>query len=861
MSLTCTTCPYCGVGCGVLAGADGTIKGDPDHPANFGRLCSKGSALGETLDLEGRLLTPQIDGRRASWDDALDLVASKLSAAVAEHGPDSVAFYVSGQLLTEDYYVANKLMKGYIGSANIDTNSRLCMASSVAGHKRAFGTDTVPVCYDDLEQADLIVLVGSNFAWCHPVLAQRVVAAKAARPQMKVINVDPRETATTEISDEHLKIAADGDAALFNGLLSYLVDNGHVDDDYVNQHVTGFDAAVAEAKQSDPLKSGVSQDELDRFYANWAGTKKVLTIYSQGVNQSVVGTDKVNSIINCHLATGRIGREGMGPFSVTGQPNAMGGREVGGLANMLANHLDIENADHRAAVQGAWNSPTICTTQGLKAVDLFEACAAGKIKALWVMSTNPAVSMPDADKVADAIKAVPFTVVTDIQERTDTGDLAHVLLPAAGWGEKNGTVTNSERRISRQRSFLPVPGEARPDWEIICDVAKRMGFDEGFNFETPAQVFDEYTRLSDLSVDAGRDLDLSGLQGLSETAYAALKPVQWPVTQTGSIERFFADGGFFHTDGKAKMLPITPPTAIEHLGFRLNTGRVRDQWHTMTRTGKSARLSAHLAEPYCEIHPDDARSLSVVSADLVRVGGKLFRALVTTRVARGEVFIPMHWTRQLSSSVVNGVVECGTDPVSGQPALKHAHVAVEKADMAWFGYAVGAQAMDPVFPYHAIARTQTGFQAEIASFKQSTDWEKTAGQVLGQSTGEVSAVLDRAGSLARVAITKDGVIQGLFFASRDPVVVARSFVVGLIGQPIDSLSALAGMAGADQPDPGPTVCACLNVGRNTLTDAIAAGVTSIDTLGDQTGAGTNCGSCRPEIGRLIAEFKLPMAAE
>ncbi|MDG1409058.1 MAG: molybdopterin-dependent oxidoreductase, partial [Octadecabacter sp.] len=354
MTLTRTTCPYCGVGCGILASADGTIKGDPEHPANFGRLCSKGSALGETIDLEGRLLSPQIAGRDASWDETLDLMAEKFSAAIRDHGPDSVAFYVSGQILTEDYYIANKLMKGFIGSANIDTNSRLCMASSVAGHKRAFGTDTVPGTYEDLEEADLIVLVGSNLAWCHPVLHQRIAAAKGARPMMKVVNVDPRKTATTALADHHLRILPDGDVALFNGLLAHLADTDQLATTYLANHVSNVQPAITQARLDDPLTSGLNQEELTQFYQLWAGTKKVVTIYSQGVNQSICGTDKVNAILNCHLATGRIGKVGSGPFSVTGQPNAMGGREVGGLANMLANHLDIENADHRARVQEFW---------------------------------------------------------------------------------------------------------------------------------------------------------------------------------------------------------------------------------------------------------------------------------------------------------------------------------------------------------------------------------------------------------------------------------------------------------------------------------------------------------------------------
>ena len=451
---TRTTCPYCGVGCGVLATplAEGAveIKGDPAHPANLGRLCSKGTALGETLSLDDRLLHPLIGGKRASWGTALDLVATRFTETIAEHGPDSVAFYVSGQLLTEDYYAANKLMKGFIGSANIDTNSRLCMASSVAGHRRAFGADTVPGCYEDLEQADLVVLVGSNLAWCHPVLHQRLAAAKEQRGT-KIVVIDPRHTATCEIADLHLALAPGSDVALFNGLLLSLIGANATRPEAIARYTTGFKAAFAAANQM-PISAvaratGVARAALYDFYELFAATERVVTVYSQGVNQSSAGTDKVNAIINCHLATGRIGRPGMGPFSVTGQPNAMGGREVGGLANMLAAHMEIENPAHRALVQSFWGSPAIAAKPGLKAVDLFRAVGDGRVKALWIMGTNPVDSMPEADAVRTALEACPFVVVSDVVRHTDTTALGDVLLPALAWGEKDGTVTNSERRI------------------------------------------------------------------------------------------------------------------------------------------------------------------------------------------------------------------------------------------------------------------------------------------------------------------------------------------------------------------------------------------------------------------------------
>lgn len=859
MTLTRTTCPYCGVGCGVLANSDGVIKGDPDHPANFGRLCSKGAALGETIDLQGRLLHPQIKGQDADWSTALDLVASNFTDAIRDHGPDSVAFYVSGQLLTEDYYVANKLMKGFIGSANIDTNSRLCMASSVAGHKRAFGTDTVPGTYADLEEADLIVLVGSNLAWCHPVLHQRIAAAKAARSALKVVNVDPRKTATSALADLHLRIAPDGDVALFNGLLTYLADNNAIDLAYVHDHVSDCKAAVDQARCSDPSDTGLSPQELAQFYQLWAGTLKVVTVYSQGVNQSASGTDKVNAILNCHLATGRIGTAGCGPFSVTGQPNAMGGREVGGLANMLANHLDIENPDHRKRVQGFWNSPTICTEAGLKAVDLFQACADGKIKALWVISTNPAVSMPDADAVAAAIGTVPFVVVSDIMARTDTGDLADVLLPATGWGEKDGTVTNSERRISRQRAFLPAPGSARPDWQIICDVAKHMGFAEGFNYTTPAEIFAEYVALSDKTRDFGKDLDLSVF---ADADYANLLPTQWPQND----KRFFADGRFFHSNGKARMLPITAPVLAEPNGFKLNTGRNRDQWHTMTRSGKSPRLGAHLAEPYLEIHPQDAADLSLKAGDLAALdnpqGRAILRVLITDRTAQGQVFAPMHWTRQRSSAgTINSLTPPVVDPISGQPALKAATSGITKFSARWYGFAASTVQMQPTQSYGAIARSLTGWQGEFAGADTPSEWEPLAREILGLQQGEIAIMQDQNTQQIRIAVHQDGMLAGLFFAGPTPVSLARSYAVSLIGTDTPPLQALAGRSGADQPDPGQTICACMNVGINTLRAAVTAGANSVEALGAVTCAGTSCGSCKPELAALLSQTLIPMAAE
>ncbi|MEL6766389.1 MAG: molybdopterin-dependent oxidoreductase [Pseudomonadota bacterium] len=878
-----TACPYCGVGCGVLATPDGhggaAIAGDPAHPANGGRLCSKGSALGETLDLEGRLLRPRIAGREAHWDEAIELVAERFRSAIAQHGPDSVAFYVSGQLLTEDYYVANKLMKGFIGSATIDTNSRLCMASTVAGHRRAFGGDLVPGTYEDLELADLVVLTGSNLAWCHPVLYQRLAAARAARPEMRVVVIDPRRTATTELADLHLALRPGSDVALFNWLLARLEANGAVDAGFVAAHVADFPSSIAAAREATMAATvsatGLDPVDLERFAQLFTRTERTVTVFSQGVNQSSAGTDKVNAIINCHLATGRIGRPGMGPFSVTGQPNAMGGREVGGLANMLAAHLAIENETHREAVKDFWRAPTICERPGLKAVDMFEACADGRIKALWIMSTNPAVSLPRAGDVAEAIRACDFVAVSDAVADTDTTRLADVLLPAAAWGEKSGTVTNSDRVISRQRAFLPAPGQSRPDWRIICDVAAAMGWRSAFDFETPAAVFREHAALSAVAARLGSAFDISALATLSDEGYAALPPTRWPLpAEAPARERLFGDGRFRHADGRARMLPLrhrAPAVATSSdYPLILNTGRVRDHWHTMTRTAKSARLSRHMAEPYAEIHPADAARAGIAPATLVTVtspfGSVTVRALLTDRTPKGSIFVPMHWTSQWARcALVDTLVGAETDPHSGQPESKAQPVRITPFAPAWYGFAVSRERIDPATPYWARARVPGGWQAELADGAVPEEWRAMARRLLRAPEGaEAVEMADPARGSYRIAIREQGRITAALFASRDPVAVSRSFVAGALADAGKATPGdlLAGRAGLDMPDPGATVCACFEVGVNTIVDAILRdGLTDIAAIGEALRAGTNCGSCRPELAALVAANRAPVAAE
>ncbi|MCR8546467.1 molybdopterin-dependent oxidoreductase [Salipiger sp. P9] len=867
-----STCPYCGVGCGVLLHADGAggleVRGDPDHPANFGKLCSKGSALGETVGLEGRLLSPRVGGAETDWDSALTLVASRFRETIEQHGPESVGFYVSGQLLSEDYYVANKLMKGYIGSANIDTNSRLCMASTVAGHRRAFGTDTVPGVYEDLEEADLVVLVGSNLAWCHPVLYQRVLKARKARPGMKLVVIDPRRTASCDGADMHLALRAGSDAALFNGLLGAIHESDAVDEDFIT-HVNGFDEALAAATSDSDRVTGLGDTELQAFYDLWIRTEKVVTVFSQGVNQSTSGTDKVNAITNCHLATGRIGRPGMGPFSVTGQPNAMGGREVGGLANMLACHLELENADHRAAVHEFWGSPAMAQGPGLKAVEMFRAAGDGRIKALWIIHTNPAVSMPDADAVRQAIADCEFVVVSDITGATDTARLADVLLPATAWAEKEGTVTSSDRVISRQRAALPAPGGTRPDWDMIAEVGRRMGWHDAFDYASPAEIFREYAALSGVAGRLGRDFDISGHEELDDRGYEALAPFRWPHSATRKGGRFFADGKFYHPDGKARMVPVRyrAPASVpaDETPFRFNTGRIRDQWHTMTRTARSPRLAAHLAEPFLEIHPADAARLGLVAADLVQVrnpqGSAILRARITDAVQPGDVFAPMHWTGETAPCArIDALVAPETDPVSGQPESKASVVSVAKFEAAWYGFAVSAGEMVPQSAYWARARTRAGWRAELAGDAAPEDWEQMARALFGLPDAQVQTLIDRRRGLARLAFHDGDRLLAALFAGPQPVAVKRDYLATLPGA--DAPDALIGQPPAGRPDPGPLVCSCFSVGLNTILAAIEEkGLVSVEQIGAALEAGTNCGSCRPELAAILAGAQAKEAAE
>jgi assimilatory nitrate reductase catalytic subunit len=879
-----TTCPYCGVGCGVSARApDGErggreliLAGDPAHPANGGRLCSKGTALGKTVGLEGRLLEPMVGKKTVDWPVAIQAVADGLRKVIAEHGPDAVAFYVSGQLLTEDYYAANKLMKGFIGSGNIDTNSRLCMASAVAAHKQAFGADLVPGSYEDLELADLVVFSGHNAAWTHPVLFRRMEAAKA-RGQKQVV-IDPRRTDTAEGCDLHLALAPQTDVRLWNGLLADLMRRGAVDQAYVAAHVSGFDqvkAALGEADQSIAAVAadcGVDADKLETFYRWFAETRRTVSLFSMGANQSAQGVAKGLSIINAHLATGRVGKPGACPFSITGQPNAMGGRETGGMANTLAAHMDFSPED-LARVARFWGGERIAQKPGLKAVEMFEAIRAGKIKAVWIMATNPAVSLPQAGRVREALAKCPLVIVSDCMASTDTLNFAHIKLPALAWGEKNGTVTNSERRISRQRPLFTPPGKAKADWKIVAEVAAAMGHGEAFGWRSAAQVFREYARLTAYENGGRRFLDLSPFTGITPDQYDALEPVQWPVRPDGGTDRLFTDGRFQTPDGRARMVAVQAKGPAEPAGggfpFSLNTGRIRDHWHTLTRTGLAPDLCRHIPEPFVEVHPQDAEPLGIAEGALARVrtpyGEAIAVARVTDRQRRGSLFMPMHFTDAFApSGRANPLVGAHVDPVSGQPEFKHAPARLSAYRETWRGFLITRTATVPPAGLDLVWRRTPQDACQLHEFAGRGDKIERDALLAafppfpGQ---EALSLEDPATGAVRRALLRRGRLEQVLFMTVSGRLPPRDWLVSLFEQDevaaTDRGTLLAGRSAAPAPDIGPIVCACLKVGAKQIDAAIAAhagkaGADTVEAVGAATGAGTNCGSCRPEIARMLA---------
>jgi assimilatory nitrate reductase catalytic subunit len=873
-----TTCPYCGVGCGVTGRAVGralSVAGDVSHPANQGRLCGKGQALGRTVGLEGRLLHPMFGDRRVTWEEAIARVARRFSETIARHGPDSVAFYVSGQLLTEDYYAANKLMKGFIGSANIDTNSRLCMASAVVAHKLAFGADLVPGCYEDLDLADLVVMAGHNAAWTHPVLFRRLEAQRA-RGQRHVV-IDPRRTDTAEVCDLHLPLAPQTDVRLWNGLLADLIRRGAVDRTYMAAHVAGFSEVEAGLGADDQSPSAVAADcglalaDLERFFGMFAETPRTVSLFSMGSNQSAQGVAKGLAILNAHLATGRIGKPGACPFSITGQPNAMGGRETGGMATTLAAHMDFD-PDARDRVARFWGAARLPEAPGLKAVEMFEAVASGKIKALWIMATNPAVSLPDVGQVRQALAACPFVVVSDCVAETDTLGFAHVKLPALAWGEKDGTVTNSERRISRQRALFPPPGEARADWRIIADVARAMGFADAFSWHAPAQVFREWTRMTAYE-NTDRLLDLSGLVGLTLDEYDAMAPVQWPVTAAGGQARLFTDGRFQTPDGRARMVPtptLGPAEPVDAVyPLALNTGRVRDQWHTLTRTGLAPDLWRHAPEPFVEIHPRDAAAVGVLDGGLTRVrtrgGEAIALAQVTDRQRPGSVFMPMHWTSVFApTGRANPLVAAKVDPRSGQPEFKHTPARISPYRETWRGFYLSREAASPPPKLDLVWRRIPKDGCHLHEFAGRGDADERSALRRALLPGVPKDGLrfedPSAGSLREAVLDADR-LNRVLFTTTAAALPPRDWLVEMFAAErltaADRAALLIGRAPGRAVETSAVVCACRNVRAAAIDAAIGAGATTREAVADATGAGSDCGTCRPEISRLITAALKP----
>ena len=807
-----TTCPYCGVGCGVLANIDEagvvSVTGDPEHPANFGKLCSKGSALAQTLGTERRLTQPYYQNKQRTiakgqptdtqpveWEAVLDDIASRLNNTIVTHGRDSVMFYVSGQLLTEDYYVANKFIKGFIGNNNIDSNSRLCMSSAVAGHKRAFGADLVPSNYEDLESCDLLVLVGSNMAWCHPILFGRFLAAKKRDPNKKLIVIDPRRTDSCEFADLHLPIAVGTDTHLYNGLLHYLEQEGCGDKDYLKQcHDVKPALEAAKTWTIDKVATacGISADLVQEFYALVAANDKTVTAFSMGVNQSASGTDKVNAIINTHLYTGRVGRVGASPFSLTGQPNAMGGREVGALANLLAAHLDLDNEQHRHLVADFWQAPQpLAAEVGVKACDAADAILDGRIKAIWIMATNPVVSLPDADKFRHALAACDLVIVSDCSVDSDTVKCADIVLPAQGWGEKSGTVTNSERRISRQRAVKPALGLAKPDWWILSQVARRMGL-SGFDYDHPSEIFNEYVALTAFKNNPSqsasknnqpRYLNLAKdlpMPVLSRADYEVIPPFQWggariTPTQVNLIAITPSDSAslpnfhHFHqhqrrqnsnkSDVKNRDKRHNTDFDPSTVNLRLITGRLRDQWHTMTRTGLSPQLNQHESVPTLTVHPNEAKQLGVEKGDYVQLHSRyeqilpnseattidtnnvsknadtdnenieqtvLAQIAISDSMRVGDAFMPIHWSNAFASFArVGTLIPTFVDQYSGQPELKNSAIRMSAVPMQTLGKIMVHPDLQDTILVHLRAMTAHFKKKAIAGESQtaSTNFE------------------------------------------------------------------------------------------------------------------------------------------
>ncbi len=876
------------------------VRGDPTHPANFGRLCTKGGTLHLTMTPQAmtqRLTLPFLRIRKSavrqpvSWDTALDHAAATFAQIIAEHGPDSVAFYISGQLLTEDYYVFNKLAKGLIGTNNVDTNSRLCMSSAVAGYKATLGADAPPCSFTDIDHADCLLIAGSNTAWAHPVLFRRIEDARKARPEMKLIVVDPRRTDTAEAADLHLAILPGTDIALYNAMLHVLLWEDLVDADYIRAHTEGFNELKAIVRDYTPAMAadicGVNAEDIVTA-ARWFGAApNALSLYCQGLNQSSHGTDNNAAIIHLHLATGKIGKPGCGPFSLTGQPNAMGGREVGGMANLLSAHRDLVNAEHRAEVARLWGITDVPSKPGLTAVELFEAVGRGEIKALWIACTNPAQSLPDLTNVHAALAQCPFVVVQEVSAQTDTTAFADLLLPAASWGEKDGTVTNSERCISRTRAAVPPPGKARSDWDIVVDFARRLeeflpvvrtepveGSGQSlFPYESAEAIFNEH-RASTI----GRDLDIGGL------SYALLEtvgPQQWPfpVGATNGKTRLYSDGIFPTASGKARFKAIqhcpTAETTDARLPLHLNSGRLRDQWHGMSRTGIVPRLFSHAPEPMLEMHPRDMERRSLKDGDLVTLKGK--RGALQVRVAASatlrpaQTFMSMHWGAQfMNSRGVNTLTPTATDPVSRQPELKHAAVQVEKFATGWQMVAMRRDDMGSLhdslqpwltrFDYATLTLSGRENNVVILRAWGGTGADLPAPAMLAELSAAMSldgphalAFNDSKRGIVKRALIEDDRLAGALLCNETR---ATEWLTDLItrGGSAQDLRKWIFAPLAALPSSGPArgriICNCFDVSEAEIKTDIAAGM-DLAALQEKRKCGTSCGSCLPELRRML----------
>lgn len=865
-----TTCPYCGVGCGVeVTGHDAVIGGDRQHPANGGRLCVKGAALGETLSHDDRLLWPQLHGERVSMASALDHVAGELQRIIEQHGPQAVAFYGSGQLLTEDYYTANKLMKGFIGAANIDTNSRLCMASAVVGYKRALGADAVPCCYEDIEQADLVILAGANMAWAHPVAWQRLMQARRERPQMQLVVIDPRRTASCDTADMHLALKPGTDGALFAGLLNWLAQQGGIDAGML-PHLSNVESTLAGCAVWDSATVAATcqlpESAVIAFWQLFATVPRVLTLWCMGINQSQTGSDNNNAILNVHLLSGKIGRPGCGPFSLTGQPNAMGGREVGGLANQLAAHMGF-SAEEVDRLGRFWHSDRVARQPGLTAVPLFEAIARGEVKAVWIMGTNPAVSMPEGNRVTQALANCELVVVSEVSARSDTAALAHVLLPAQAWGEKSGTVTNSERRISRQRSFVAPAGEAKPDWWLLAEVARRLGFGAAFAWQHPSEIFAEHAALSGFENNGTRAFDISALAGITREQYDQLMPVQWPITAAtpDGVARLFADRRFFHADGKARLLPpAMPVTTLTDACYPLlmNTGRIRDQWHTMTRTGNVVRLMQHYDEPFVALHPQDADARGLHQGDIARVqsasGWWCGRVTLDDGLRRGEIFVPMHWTQQFSAQArVDSLVAARCCPVSGQPALKQTAVRIQPLRPTWQGWLFMPQTVTPQRLLYWSRAPQNGVQRYVLA----GDGSAAAWLMQHPGVQDLQWQQAQAGQQHQLLGWRDGQLACALYAAPQLPAIDHAFVANAFTHPPACAAqrhALLGGRPVQGASQGRILCSCFGVGELAIQRAIEQGCDSPAALGAALKCGTNCGSCVPELKQMLAAQRVTL---